>query len=70
MKSLGKEEKPIVGKLLNEVRAAVTAAIAESVEKFRMAKGGVRWPASIFRCLARRTKTARSIRSRKCSIAR
>ncbi len=38
MKSLGKEEKPIVGKLLNEVRAAVTAAIAESVEKFRMAK--------------------------------
>jgi len=27
MKTLGKEEKPVVGKLLNEVRAAVTAAL-------------------------------------------
>jgi phenylalanyl-tRNA synthetase alpha chain len=35
MKTLGKEEKPIVGKLLNEVRTAVMAAIEEAAEKFR-----------------------------------
>src|SRR5438445_13369881 len=34
MKTLGKDEKPIVGKLLNEVRNAVTAAIEEHVQKF------------------------------------
>jgi phenylalanyl-tRNA synthetase alpha chain len=38
MKTLGKEEKPIVGKLLNEVRTAVTAAIERRVEKFRADK--------------------------------
>src|ERR1700738_1356105 len=35
MKTLGKEEKPIVGKLLNEVRTAVTAAIGQRAEKFQ-----------------------------------
>ncbi|MEY2480703.1 MAG: phenylalanyl-tRNA synthetase alpha chain [Verrucomicrobiota bacterium] len=38
MKSLSKEEKPIVGKLLNEVRSAVTNAIEESVKIFRAKK--------------------------------
>ena len=38
MKTLTKEEKPIVGKLLNEVRNAVTAAIEERAEKFRAQK--------------------------------
>jgi phenylalanyl-tRNA synthetase alpha chain len=38
MKRLGQDEKPIVGKLLNEVRHAVTAAIDERVEKFRTQK--------------------------------
>jgi len=38
MKTLGKEEKPIVGKLLNEVRTAVTAALEQAAEKFRDAK--------------------------------
>jgi phenylalanyl-tRNA synthetase alpha chain len=35
MKSLPKEEKPTVGKLLNEVRIAITAAIEERVGSFR-----------------------------------
>src|SRR5438270_5844344 len=35
MKTLGKEEKPIVGKLLNEVRVALTTAIQERSENFR-----------------------------------
>jgi phenylalanyl-tRNA synthetase alpha chain len=35
MKSLSKEEKPVVGKLLNEARTSVTAAIAERVERLR-----------------------------------
>src|SRR4029077_4028383 len=35
MKTLGKDEKPIVGKLLNQVRNAVTAAIEERAQKFR-----------------------------------
>jgi phenylalanyl-tRNA synthetase alpha chain len=35
MKSLPKEEKPAVGKLLNEVRIAITAAIEARAEKFR-----------------------------------
>ena len=35
MKTLGQEEKPIVGKLLNEVRNALTAAMEERHEKFR-----------------------------------
>src|ERR1700751_3739063 len=34
MKTLGKDEKPIVGKLLNEVRNAVAAALEECAEKF------------------------------------
>jgi phenylalanyl-tRNA synthetase alpha chain len=38
MKSLSKDEKPIVGKLLNEARNSVTAAIAESAERLRAAK--------------------------------
>jgi phenylalanyl-tRNA synthetase alpha chain len=38
MKSLSKEEKPVVGKLLNEARNRVTAAIAESAERLRAAK--------------------------------
>jgi phenylalanyl-tRNA synthetase alpha chain len=37
MKSLPKEEKPIVGKLLNEVRTAVAAAIEARAEQFRSA---------------------------------
>jgi len=38
MKSLSKEEKPVVGKLLNEARTLVTAAIAEAAERLRAAK--------------------------------
>jgi phenylalanyl-tRNA synthetase alpha chain len=38
LKSLGKEEKPAVGKLLNEARTAVTAAIAKAAENLRAAK--------------------------------
>ncbi len=38
MKTLGKDEKPIVGKLLNEVRNAVTAAIEARGESFRSQK--------------------------------
>src|SRR5712672_1189731 len=38
MKTLDKEEKPIVGKLLNEIRTVVTAAIEGRVEKFRAEK--------------------------------
>ena len=40
MKTLSKEERPVVGKLLNEVRDAVTAAIQERAEKFRSEKEG------------------------------
>jgi phenylalanyl-tRNA synthetase alpha chain len=38
MKALPKEEKPAVGKLLNEVRIAITAAIEAHVESFRAEK--------------------------------
>src|SRR5213079_437562 len=38
MKSLGKDEKPIVGKLLNEARTSVTAAITERAERLRTEK--------------------------------
>src|ERR1700736_582361 len=38
MKTLGKEEKPIVGRLLNEVRTAVTTAMEERAEKFSAEK--------------------------------
>src|SRR5438876_3494025 len=38
MKTLGKEEKPIVGKLLNEVRNAVAAALEGRVANFRSQK--------------------------------
>jgi len=38
MKSLSKEEKPAVGKLLNEARTSVTAAIAERAERLRREK--------------------------------
>lgn len=35
IKSLGKEERPVVGKLLNETRSAITAAIDEIAERLR-----------------------------------
>jgi phenylalanyl-tRNA synthetase alpha chain len=38
MKSLSKEEKPVVGKLLNEARNSVTAAITKAAETLRAAK--------------------------------
>src|SRR6266513_1168791 len=38
MKSLAKEEKPVIGKLLNEVRNAVTAAIDTRNAQFRLQK--------------------------------
>src|SRR5438270_8131396 len=38
MKTLGKDEKPTVGKLRKEVRDAVTAAIEERAQKFRAQK--------------------------------
>ena len=38
MKSLSKEERPVVGKLLNEARTSVTAAIAKASESLRSAK--------------------------------
>ena len=38
MKSLSKDEKPLVGKLLNEARTAVTAAIEQIAERLRLAK--------------------------------
>ena len=38
MKSLPKEEKPTVGKLLNEIRIAITAAIERRAESFRAEK--------------------------------
>jgi phenylalanyl-tRNA synthetase alpha chain len=38
MKTLGQNEKPVVGKLLNEVRNAVTAALEQAAVKFRGAK--------------------------------
>src|SRR6476646_1589874 len=38
MKSLSKEEKPVVGKLLNEARTAVTAAITKRGEHLRAEK--------------------------------
>jgi phenylalanyl-tRNA synthetase alpha chain len=38
MKALGKEERPVVGKLLNEVRNAVTAAIETRNAQFRSQK--------------------------------
>src|SRR5438034_10240166 len=38
MKSLPKEEKPTVGKLLNEIRIAIIATIEERIEGFRAEK--------------------------------
>jgi phenylalanyl-tRNA synthetase alpha chain len=38
MKTLSAGERPVIGKLLNEVRNAVTAAIEERAEKFRAQK--------------------------------
>jgi phenylalanyl-tRNA synthetase alpha chain len=38
MKTLAKEEKPIVGKLLNEVRDAITAAVETRAQQFRSQK--------------------------------
>jgi phenylalanyl-tRNA synthetase alpha chain len=38
MKTLGKEERPVVGKLLNQARNAVTAALEQCEEKIRTQK--------------------------------
>ena len=38
MKSLSKEEKPVVGKLLNQARTSVTAAITETADRLRREK--------------------------------
>ena len=38
MKSLSKEERPVVGKLLNEARTSVTAAITKASDNLRSAK--------------------------------
>src|SRR5947209_10966222 len=38
MKTLSAAERPVIGKLLNEVRNAVNAAIEERAEKFRAQK--------------------------------
>ncbi|MEY2528558.1 MAG: phenylalanyl-tRNA synthetase alpha chain [Verrucomicrobiota bacterium] len=38
MKTLSKEEKPVVGKLLNDARTSVTAAITERAERLRSEK--------------------------------
>ncbi len=38
MKTLAKQEKPVVGKLLNEVRNAVTAAIESRNAQFHLQK--------------------------------
>ena len=38
MKTLGKEERPVVGKLLNQARNAVSAALDQRGEKFRVEK--------------------------------
>src|SRR5947209_2142108 len=38
MKTLGKEERPVVGKLLNQARNAVTAALDQRGEKVRSEK--------------------------------
>src|SRR6266566_4288791 len=38
MKTLPKEEKPVVGKLLNDVRTAVTVAIESRAQEFRAQK--------------------------------
>jgi phenylalanyl-tRNA synthetase alpha chain len=38
MKTLAKEERPMVGKLLNQARTAITAALDEAGEKLRVAR--------------------------------
>src|SRR5437764_1115983 len=38
MKTLGKDEKPVVGKLLNQVRSTVTAAIEQRATALQSAK--------------------------------
>ncbi|CAN5407410.1 hypothetical protein BH20VER3_BH20VER3_01770 [soil metagenome] len=38
MKTLSKEERPVVGKLLNQARNAVTAAIEEAGDRLRRAR--------------------------------
>jgi phenylalanyl-tRNA synthetase alpha subunit len=69
MKTLGKEEKPIVGKLLNEVRNAVTAAIESRTLQFRTQK---ETPRSQDRHLTSGTtrEMARFIPSPKCGNVR
>src|SRR5438067_7804672 len=69
MKSLPKEEKPAVGKLLNEVRVAITAVIEARAENFRAEKESARWPILIFRFRAHPMSAALFIRSPRCSTA-
>src|SRR5437773_3298 len=38
MKSLSKEERPVVGKHLNEARTAITSALEQAEEKLRAAR--------------------------------
>src|SRR5882762_9155118 len=59
MKTLGKEERPIVGKLLNEARKTFAAK-----KKMR------RSPASTSHCQGRQARKGRCIRSPKYSTAR
>ena len=71
MKSLGKEEKPIVGKLLNEVRTAVTTRcdheaarnLRAAKEAAALAKIDISLPGHA------RSSSARCIPSPRCSIA-
>ena len=70
MRALAKEEKPVVGKLLNEVRNAVTAALEERNEKFRAQKNPTRLRRSTSPFRERRMRSVRCIRSPKCGNAR
>ncbi|PYJ09120.1 MAG: hypothetical protein DME93_13570 [Verrucomicrobia bacterium] len=50
MKTLGKEERPVVGRLLNETRNAVAVAIEKRAEILRSKKKAWRWLALTYRC--------------------
>ena len=66
MKALAKAEKPVIGKLLNEVRNTVTAAIETRNAQFRSEKESGALAKIDTRCRERRTKSARCTRSRRC----
>src|SRR5205823_4366915 len=70
MKTLAKEEKPIIGKLLNEVRNAVTAAIEARTHNSAYKKNRARLPRSTSPFRERRTRSARCTRSRRCGNVR